>query len=112
MRQPPSTVQKAFKLVNYMEKQLQVAGSFELEFSSYPTVEVNELSTEESSGDEVEVNELSRGKKWGNNNGNYTQKHSNFSSSHNLGNRSQHTKPQDNKQGKHGDRNQRTLKSH
>ena len=57
MRQPPNTVQKAFKLANDMEKQLQVADSFKLEFPSYPPVEVNEISTEESSGDE------SRGKK-------------------------------------------------
>ena len=66
MRQPPSTVQKAFKLVSDMEKQLQVADSFKLEFSSYSPVEVNEIKcTEESSGDELEVNEMSRGKKWG-----------------------------------------------
>ena len=58
MRQPPSTVQKAFKLVSDVEKQLQVADSFKLEFSSHPTVEVNELSAEESSGDELEVNEV------------------------------------------------------
>ena len=52
MRQPPSTVQKAFKLANDMEKQLQVADSFKLEFSSFPPVEVNEISVEkESSGD-------------------------------------------------------------
>ena len=65
MRQLPSTVQKTFKLVSDIEKQLQVADSFKLEFPSYPTGEVNELSTEESSGDEVEINKLSRGKKWG-----------------------------------------------
>ena len=95
MRQPPSTVEKAFKLVCDIEKQLQVADSFKLEFSGYPAVEVNEISTEESSGDELEVNEVSRSKKWGNYN-NYNQKHSNFSNSHNYGNRSQQNKPQDN----------------
>ena len=94
MRQPPSTVQKAFKLVSDIEKQLQVADSFKLEFSSYPPVEVNEISAEESSGDELKVNEVSRGKRWGNNN-NYNQKHSNFSNSHNFGNRPQQNKPQD-----------------
>ena len=99
MRQPPSTVEKAFKLVSDIEKQLQVADSFKLEFSSYPTVEVNEMSTEESSGDELKVNKMSRGKKWGNNN-NYNQKHSNFSNSHNFGNRPQQNKPQDSQQGK------------
>ena len=99
MRQPPSTVEKAFKLACDIEKHLQVADSFKLEFSSYPTVEVNEMSTEESSGDELKVNKVSRGKSWGNNN-NYNQKHSNFSNSHNYGNRPQQNKPQDNQQGK------------
>ena len=100
MRQPPNTVQKAFKLVSDVEKQLQVTDSFKLDFPSYPSIEVNEICTEESSGDEVEVNEISRGKRWGNNNGNYKQKCPNFSSSHGFGNRSQYTKAQDNKQGK------------
>ena len=100
MRQPPSTVLKAFKLVSDVEKQLQVADSFKLEFSSYPPVEVNEISTEESSGDELEVNKMSRGRKWGNNNNNYNQEHSNFSNGHSFGNRPQHSKPQDNRQGK------------
>ena len=58
MRKPPNTVQKAFKLVSNMEKQLQVADSFKLEFPSYSPVEVNEISTEESSGDELKVNEV------------------------------------------------------
>ena len=86
MRQPPNTVQKVFKLASDMEKQLQVADSFKLEFSSYPSVEVNEISVEESSGDELKVNEMSRGKRWENNN-NYNQKHSNFSNGHSFGNR-------------------------
>ena len=100
MRQPLSTVQKAFKLVIDIEKQLQVADSFKLEFSQYPPVEVNELSAEESSGDELKINKMSRGKRLGNNNGNYNQKHSNFSNSHNFGNRPEQIKPQDNRQGK------------
>ena len=99
MRQPPSTVEKAFKLVCDVEKQLQVADSFKLEFPSHPTSELNELSTEESSGDEAELNEMSRGKKWGNNN-NYNQKHSSFSNNHNYSNRPQQNKPQDSRQGK------------
>ena len=49
MRQPPSTVEKAFKLAcAHVEKQLHVADSFKLELLSYPTVEINEMSTEES----------------------------------------------------------------
>ena len=99
MRQPPSTVERAFKLACDFEKQLQVADSFKLEFSSYPTVEINEMSAEKSSGDEFEINEVARGKKWGNNN-NYNQKHSNFSNNRNYSNRPQQNKPQDSRQGK------------
>ena len=61
-----------------MEKQLQVTDSFKLEFSSFPSNELNEMSAEETSGDETELNEISRGKRWGNNN-NHNQKHSSFS---------------------------------
>ena len=99
IRQLQSTVQKAFKLVSDVEKQLQVADSFKLEFSSFPPIEVNEISVEESLGDELEVNEMSRGKRWGNNN-NYNQKHSNFSNADSFANRPQHNKPQDSRQGK------------
>ena len=60
------------------EKQLEVADSFKLEFPSYPTSKLNELSAEESSGDKVELIEMSRGKRWGNNN-KHNQKHSSFS---------------------------------
>ena len=62
MRQPPSTVEKAFKLASDVEKQLQVTDSFKLEFPSYPSNELNEMSTEETSGDETELNEISRGR--------------------------------------------------
>ena len=86
MQQPPSTVKKAFKLACDVEKQLQVADSFKLEFSSYPTSELNELSTEESSGDKAELNEMSRGKKWVNNN-KQNQKCSSLSNNHNYSNR-------------------------
>ena len=51
MSQLPSTVEKVFKLACDVEKQLQVTDSFKLEFPNYPTSELNELSTEESSGD-------------------------------------------------------------
>ena len=99
MRQPPCTVEKAFKLACDVEKQLQVADSFKLKFSSYLAVEVNQMSAEESSGDKLEVNKVSRGKKWGTNN-NYNQKHSNFSNSHNYSNRPKQNKPQGNRQSK------------
>ena len=41
-----------------MEKQLQVTDSFKLDFPTYPSRELNEMSTEETSGDEQEINEL------------------------------------------------------
>ena len=84
---------------NNIEKQLQVANSFKLEFPSYPTSKLNKLSAGESSGDEAELNEMSRGKRWGNNN-NHNQKHSSFSNNHNYSNRPQQNKPQDSQQGK------------
>ena len=99
MRQPPITVKKTFKLACDIEKQLQVADSFKLEFPSYPANELNDLSTEESSGDEVELNEMSIGKRWGNNN-KHNQKCSSFSNNRNYSNRPQQNKPQDSQQGK------------
>ena len=91
MQHPPSTIERAFKLASDMEKQLQVADSFKLEFPSYPSNELNEMSTEETSGDEMELNEMSRGKKWGNSNNNNNHKHSSFSN-----NCSYNYKPQQN----------------
>ena len=82
MRHPPSTVEKAFELASDIEKQLQVTDSFKLEFPSYPSNELNEMSMEETSGDETELNKMSRGKKWGNNTNNYNHRHSSFSNNH------------------------------
>ena len=83
-----------------MEKQLQVADSFKLEFPSYPSNEINEMSTEETSGDETELNEIARGKKWGNSNNNNNHKHSSFSNNHSYNYKPQQNRPQDNQQGK------------
>ena len=77
MRHPPSTVEKAFELANNVEKQLQVADSFKLDFPTYPSRELNEMSVEETSGDEQEVNEISRGRKWVSNTKSYTHNHYN-----------------------------------
>ena len=85
MRHPPTTVERAFELANDVEKQLQVVDSFKLDFPTYPSRELNEMSAEETSGDEQEVNEIARGKRWGNNSGNYNQKHSNFNNNCNNG---------------------------
>ena len=46
-----------------MEKQLQVADSFKLDFPAYNSRDVNEMVAEESSGDEQEINEISK-RKW------------------------------------------------
>ena len=78
MRHPPSTVERAFKLANNVEKQLKVADSFKLDFPTYPSRELNEMSAEETSGDEQEVNEMPRGRKWVSNTNNYTHKHPSF----------------------------------
>ena len=76
MRNPPHTVQEAFNFADRIESQIQVADSFKIELSNdFLTVNINEVSTEETSGDEFEVNEVSRNGKQGYNNnykkGNY-----------------------------------------
>ena len=107
MRNPPRTVQEAFKLADDMESQLQVVDSFMLELSNnFSPVEVNEISVEETSGEEFEANELSRGKKWGNNN-NYKR----YNPNNNRNSRPQYNRMQDNKQVRHGDKRERTPRS-
>ena len=64
MQHPPNTVKIAFELASDVEKQLQVTDSFKLDFPTYPSRELNEMSAEEASGDEQEVSELTRGKRW------------------------------------------------
>ena len=82
MRNPPNTVERAFELANDVEKQLQVADSFKLDCPTYPSRELNEMSTEDSSGDENEVNEITRNKRWVSNPGPYNRKQPN---THNNG---------------------------
>ena len=97
LRNPPRTVQDAFKLADDVELQLQVEDSFKLELTNnFHSMEVNEMSVDETSGDKFEINELSRGKKWGNN---HNYKCCNYSNNHNFNSRPQYNKPQD---GKHG----------
>ena len=72
-------MERAFELANDVEKQLQVADSFKLDFPTYPSRELNEMSAEDSSGGEHEVNEIARNKKWVSNPGSYNRKHSNTS---------------------------------
>ena len=82
MRYPPNTVERAFEVASDVEKQLQVMDSFKLDFPTYPSRELNEISMEEMSGDEQEINEIARNKRWGNNSGNYNQKCSNRNNSY------------------------------
>ena len=68
MRNPPHIVQEAFNLADRIESQIQVADSFKLDLTNdFSPVEVNEISTNKTSGNEYEINEVSWGKKWGNN---------------------------------------------
>ena len=78
MRHSPNTVERAFELASDMEKQLQVTNSFKLDFPTYPSRELNEMSAEEMSGDEQKVNEIARNKKWVSNSSSYNQKRSKF----------------------------------
>ena len=89
MRHPPNTVERAFELASDMEKQLQVTDSFKLDFPTYTSREINEMSAEEASGDEQEINEITRNKRWVNNSGNHSQKCSNFNSNRNNNYRQQ-----------------------
>ena len=82
-------VERAFELAIDVEKQLQVADSFKLDFPTYPSRKLNEMSTEEMSGDEQEVNEIVRNKKWVGNSSNYNQKCSNSNNNHNSNYRHQ-----------------------
>ena len=89
MRHPPNTVERAFELASDVEKQLQVADSFKLDFPTYPSRELNKMSTEEMSGDEEQLNEIAINRKWVRNSSNYNQKRSNFNSNHNSNYRHQ-----------------------
>ena len=64
MKNPPRTIQEAFRLADNVELQLQVADSFKLELTNnLHSMEINEMSAEEASGNRFEVNEMSRGKR-------------------------------------------------
>ena len=98
MRHPPSTVERAFELACDVEKQLQVADSFKLEFPAHNSREVNEISAEESSGDEHEINEISK-KKWVSNSNPHGQRRQNYNSKY-SNYRHQQQRPQEGRQHK------------
>ena len=98
MRNPPCTVQEVFNLADRIESQIQEADSFNLELTNnFSPLVVNDISTDETSGDEYEVNEVSHREKWGNNyrKSNYNNNNRNFSRKTH-----QNTRTQDSKSGK------------
>ena len=97
MRHPPSTVERAFELACDVEKQLQVADSFKLEFPTYNSRDINEISAEETSGDEQEINEISK-KKWVSNSSSHGQRCQNFNNNRNSNYRHHQQWPQEGRQ--------------
>ena len=97
LKNPPHTVQEVFDLALKMETQIQVADSFKMELNSnFTSVDINEISADETSSDEFEVNEVSRGKRWNNNN----YRKSGYSNNYNFSNKTRHSnKTQENKSG-------------
>ena len=91
-------MERASELACNVEKQLQVADSFKLDFPTYPSRELNEISAEETSGEEQEINEISRNKKWVSNSNSYSQKCQNFNNNRNSNYRHQQQWPQEGKQ--------------
>ena len=98
MRHPPSTVERAFELACDVEKQLQVVDSFKLDFPVYNSRDVNEIITEESSGDEQEINEISK-RKWVSNSNPHGQRCQSFNNKY-SNHRHQQQWPQENRQHK------------
>ena len=93
MKRKPHT----FTLAADIEAQIQVADSFKLELvNDFSPVEVNKISTDETSGEEYEVNKVSRGKKWGND----QYRKFNYNNNDNFGGRyQQNSRTQDGKSG-------------
>ena len=108
MRRKPRTVQDVFSLAADIETQIQVADSFKLDLmNDLPPVEVNEVSTGETSGEEYEVNKVYKGKKWSNN----QYRKPNYGNDHNSNNRyQQKPRPQDKRSGKSWENKERDTK--
>ena len=67
-KNPPHSVQEAFDLAIKTETQIQVADSFKMELNSnFTSMDINEISADDTSSDEFEINKVSRGKRWNNN---------------------------------------------
>ena len=78
MRTPPHTVQEAFDLATRVKIHVQIANNFKMEMSKdFNSMDINDISTEETSSHEFEVNEVSWGKKWGKNNNKFRKNNNN-----------------------------------
>ena len=108
MRNQPHTIQEAFVLADEIEIQIQVADSFKLELmNDFTQVEVNEISTDETSGEEYEVNEVYCGNKWGNN----RYRKPKYMNNWNFSSRPhQNTRVQDSKPGRRWDQKEKDSK--
>ena len=94
-------------LTDRIESQIQVADSFKQElYNDFPPLDINDISTEETSGDEYEVNEMSCVRKWGNNN----FKKSIYKNNQNYSNRSCYSKVQETKTNRKWDEKEEDLK--
>ena len=59
LKNPPHAVQEAFNLAIKTDTQIQVVNSFNMELNSkFPSMDVNEISTDNTSSDEFEVNKM------------------------------------------------------
>ena len=108
LKNPPHTVQEAFDLAIKTETQIQVADNFKMELNSnFISMDINEISTDETSSDEFEVNEVSRGKRWNNN----KHKRSGYNSNQNFSNKTRHyNKTDENKSGNKWENKERDAK--
>ena len=97
-RNETSTIYSGESFRACMEKQLQVADSFKLDFPVYNSRDVNEIIAEESSGDEQEINEISK-RKWVSNSNPHGPRRQNFNNKH-SNYRHQQQRPQENRQHK------------
>ena len=109
MRNLPHTVQEAFNLADRIETQIQVADSFKMKLSNdFLTADINEVNTEETSGDEIEMNKVTRNGKRGYNN-NY--KKGNYGNNQIFSNKPHYnSKTQENKPVKTGNTKKRIKK--
>ena len=108
LKNPPRTVQEAFDLAIKTETQIQVADSFKMELNSnFTSMDINEISADNTSSDEFEVNEVSRGKRWNNN----KYKKNGYNSNRNFSSKTRYNnKNEENKSGNKWETKERDAK--